>query len=791
MENTITLTNCDKEPIHLLGKLQSLGHLLAISSETLEVKYISEDLNLVFNLPPAELYKLRIADRFDKVFLKALKRFIGGKRNNTSYHQPVQIGNLYYKVIFASSNGYTIIELETIADLEAHYLEVHKGNSFLEEAISFINNATTEKQLVNNAAVLFREFTDFDRVMIYKFDENGDGEVIAEDKTFGLDSFLGLKYPASDIPQQARKLYLCNKVRAINNVHDEGKFIYTSENISAADHLDLSYSVFRSVSPIHLQYLKNMGVTATHGVSLIMNDELWGMLICHHYEGPKFLSINQRMATQLFGEYFSNIIELISSAKERDEMALLTGILDQLKYEHSKIETLYEALSQNWNKLSDLFNCHGLALLSADNVSYIGDTIDESVLRSINQKLKLDQEPIYATKSIASSGFDNISDFPYSGLLRITIYESLDTELYLFRKEKKKVINWAGNPNKPIVISNNDVNKLSPRNSFAKWEQKVENESCEWYSKDLNLAKILRESLISYELERMNRHFVKNEKNTLYFESLLNERNQELSNLNQKLESQLKENQVIQNTLEIAKNSAEYMNKVKSGFLANLSHEMRTPLNGIMGLSLIINQKTEREEIRNFANLQIESSERLLKTLNRILEMAKIENKAISHTFRLIDLDRLLDEVIKPLEILAAQKQQNLLMVNHDVSKNIISDQLILEQIITNLVSNAIKYTPNEGNIQINVKTITKDLTEFLIISIEDNGIGIAKEHINKIYDPFYMENEVTKQKDNSSGLGLFLVKKYTEYLRGEIDLVSRKDIGTIFTVKIPLDEKQ
>jgi len=288
----------------------------------------------------------------------------------------------------------------------------------------------------------------------------------------------------------------------------------------------------------------------------------------------------------------------------------------------------------------------------------------------------------------------------------------------------------------------------------------------------------------------MNRHFVKSEQNTHYYESLLNERNQELSILNQQLASQLKEIQGVQNTLEIAKNSAEYMNKVKSGFLANLSHEMRTPLNGIMGLSLIINQKTDREEIRNFANLQIESSERLLKTLNRILDMTKIENNAITHTFGLIDLDILLEEVIRPLKILAEQKQQNLIMVKHDRSKNIISDQLIIEQIITNLVSNAIKYTPDKGYIQINVKTITKDLIEYLVITIEDNGIGIAREHINKIYDPFFMENEITKQKDNSSGLGLFLVKKYTEYLNGEIDLVSKKHIGTIFTVKIPLDEK-
>ena len=759
---------------------------MAIDNVSLEVKYISEGLEVVFNLSSEALFGLKFTDRFDKSFFKSLKRFISGNRTSTTYYRPVLIESNYYKIIFAASKEYTIIELEPIADLEAHYLEVHHGNAFLEESISSISSATTINQLVNNAAVLFREFTGFDRVMIYKFDENGDGEVVAEDKTFGLDSFLGLNYPASDIPKQARKLYLSNKVRAINNVNDAGKPIFSLEYISAEERLDLSYSVFRSVSPIHLQYLRNMGVTATHGVSLIIDNELWGMLICHHYEGEKFLSINQRISTQLFGDFLSNRLDLLASGREKEEMAILTEIMDHLKYDHYEKAPLFGALSPHWDKLSGLFKCHGMALLSTDGISYIGQKVEEKTMRHIAATLNEDNQLIYSTKSLDTS---DKADFPYAGFLRISISESLNTELYLFRKEKKKVIHWAGNPNKPAEVDFEDVTKLSPRNSFAKWEQKVENESLEWSSKDLTLAKSLRESLISYELERMNREYAKNEEVNLHFESLLGERNHELKALNQQLALQLAENQVIQNTLEVAKNSAEYMNKVKSGFLANLSHEMRTPLNGIMGLSLIINQKTEKDEIRNFANLQIESSERLLKTINRILEMAKIENEAIKHTFGLVDLHLLLSDVIRPLKVLADQKAQNLLVVNHEQPKKIITDQLILEQIITNLVGNSIKYTPEKGEIQINVKTITIDLVEYLILSIEDNGIGIAEEHLNKIYDPFYMAGEVTKQKDNSSGLGLFLVKKYTEYLNGDIEVRSKKDIGTIFTVKIPLEK--
>lgn len=789
-DTAINLTNCDKEPIHLLGKIQSLGHLLAISNESLEIKYVSEDLDLVFNHRSAELFNMRISDWFDKAFIKSLNSFIKGNKKNAIYPKPVLIEGIRYKVILANSNALTIIELESIQDQETHYLEVYKGNSFLEESISAINNAFSEKTLANNAAALFREFTEFDRVMVYKFDENGDGEVIAEDKTLGLDSFLGLNYPASDIPKQARKLYLSNKVRAINNVNDEGKFIYAKDNISAADKLDLSYSVFRSVSPIHLQYLKNMGVTASHGVSLIINNELWGMMICHHYNGPKFLSINERITTQLFGDYLSNRINIIYNDHEREEMVLLTKIIDQLKNEQSQNVKLIDALSLNWDKISHLFNCHGLVLISGEKIDYLGAKVDEIIIKKINKKLFLENKHIYATKSLLNISVEPISDFPYAGLLRIVISQSLNKILYLFRIEKKNVINWAGNPHKPIEVNYDDMLQLSPRNSFAKWEQKVENESSEWLSKDLNLANTLRDSLINYELERLNKYYIKNEKNKQYYESILKERNLELSTLNKDLQIQLEENKEVQHVLEVSKNAAEYMNKVKSGFLANLSHEMRTPLNGIMGLSLIINQKTDSDDIRNYANLQIESSERLLKTLNRILQMTKIENNALRHTFELLDLNLLLKNVINPLKILAAQKQQNLFVINHEPSKKIISDQVILEQIITNLISNAIKYTPNKGNIQVNVKTITKDLTDNLIIIIEDNGRGIAKEHFHKIYDPFYMEGEITKQQDNSSGLGLYLVKKYTEYLRGEISLESQKKIGTKFTVKIPLYEK-
>jgi signal transduction histidine kinase len=216
---------------------------------------------------------------------------------------------------------------------------------------------------------------------------------------------------------------------------------------------------------------------------------------------------------------------------------------------------------------------------------------------------------------------------------------------------------------------------------------------------------------------------------------------------------------------------------------------MRTPLNGINGLSELIKMTVADPEVQEYAEMQIKSTERLLQTINKILEMSKIESNTITHNFEKINVVESVSNSLKPLKILAFSKQQQFIVNFHQNSSdfNIITDPLIFDQILINIVSNAIKYTPEGGKIEVNLKLIDQGYKCFLMLSVEDSGEGISQENLDKIFEKFFTEKDTTKQKDNSSGIGLYIVKKYVEYLQGVIKVESKKNLGSLFTVKIPI----
>ncbi|WP_143959267.1 ATP-binding protein [Litoribacter populi] len=785
----INLNNCDKEPIHLLGKLQRNGHLIAVEVDTLKVAFVSEGIDESLDMSVEEIFKLDIGNTFGPRFLEDVKQYSTTTKNYQIVKELINRGNSFFKAILSKSNGYLLIELEDITNLQKYNALANEGLSFIDEASQVFDSVNDEIKMANNAASLLRGYTGFDRVMVYKFNDAGDGKVIAEDKKFGLEPFLGLQYPASDIPKQARLLYLKNKVRAIYDVDDEGKEIFSLDGSYALERLDLSYSVFRSVSPIHLQYLRNMGVKSTHGISLIINKKLWGMLLCHDHSQTKFLSIEQRLTTQFFGDIISNKIALLNSNRKNLEFEKLNNIVNSLKF--TTHDDLGIAIQTHWDDIANLINCDGYFLKSPLGNYQAGDFISEKQIEVLGLAMEYNQNQVYTSNSLSNEGMNNEEGaFPYSGFLRLTISEENQEYVYFFRKEKKKRINWAGNPNKPVLIEENGSEVLTPRKSFAKWEQLVEGQSEDWSVEDIEYTNILRDAFITFEIEHLKQVYSRApevEEATEHYRNLLFDRNKELNKLNTLLKKELEEKTKSQNNLRIAKEAAEQMNKIHTEFPSTLSHEMRTPLNGIMGLSLMIQEKSISPELKEFASMQIETTKRMTKTLNRVLELAKIQSEGTKPVLDAFDLNIFLNEVTKPFKETAAKKKQKLLLINHEESKQLISDRILLEQIISNLITNAIKFTPENGVIQLNIKLVSKNLKEILEIAVEDNGIGIWEENLEKIFEPFFKEGEITKHSDNSSGLGLFLVKKYTEYLNGTIRVESEKGVGTMFLLQIPV----
>jgi light-regulated signal transduction histidine kinase (bacteriophytochrome) len=775
-ENKVTsldLSSCDTEPIHKLGKIQSHGYLLSLQSKSLDVVFGDEKIEEVFNIPFASMENGH--DFLTKKLIEYLSHFIADthKKEWVSEHIFHFPGGQYL-VILNKMDNLVHIEFEKVVSTESLKSRIDSGFAYVMDTITSFETLSTEEDLVSNAAYLLRSLTGFDRVMTYKFDAEGNGQVIAEEKKHGLESFLGLHYPASDIPKQARALYLRNKTRTIEDVYDDGKKILKKENASE-DEPDLSLCIFRSVSPVHIQYLKNMGVTATHGVSLIINQKLWGMLICHHYSGPFHLGSNDRVHTRLVGNFLSTQISMLNSREHNDRIAKTWNLISALSIVDKKKDySLKKVLDQYSDQIKELFSIDSYHLTTPKS----GKSKD--IYTRIIDYLDLDEkQPVYSNSKIGKIGNELFSDYPYSGFMTLRLGSG--QYLFLERKEKKEKVYWAGNPEKAMVSDPRDPSKLSPRNSFALWEKEVEGQSEEWTKRDIDSARLLREKLISQTIESVLKHEAELEK-------LLTERNRELQfqilNLEQKV-TELNNAEVL---LRQAKHSAEALNKIKSEMIANLSHEMRTPVHGLLGLAQVIKQKTGDEKIKRYADLQEQSGNRLLALVNRILELDKSERGLVKLNFEELNLTSIINDIIKSFELEAQKKGIKIQHIPHNKELVCTADRFLIEQILINMISNGIKYNKKGGKLEISSKRLLRNKRQYVVLTFEDSGSGISYEDQQRIYEPFYILNEPTRQSDKSVGLGLYLVKKYCDYLNATIEVESILEKGTTFTLYLPIN---
>ncbi len=365
----------------------------------------------------------------------------------------------------------------------------------LEGAVQSIVGATALQTLCDESARIFRELTGYDRVMVYRFDEAGHGEVFSETKAHELEAFLGNRYPASDIPQIARRLYERNRVRVLADVNYEPAALFPRLSPISGRDLDMSLCFLRSVSPIHLQYLKNMGVAGTLVVSLMVGGRLWGLVSCHHYS-PRLLHFEMRAVCELLAEVIgTRIAALESFARGQGELAARR--LEQ---------RMVESVSRNGDWRGALFDqsrplllplgANGAALIFENDVIATGDVPGTDQIREIahwvGPKLKAG---VFSTSSL---GIDEPVFAPLagvaSGVVAAPISPHDDEMLIWFRSERVRTVTWGGNPFKTPSMED-DPSELSPRRSFAQWHQIVEGTSDPWTEAELAAARLIGASI--------------------------------------------------------------------------------------------------------------------------------------------------------------------------------------------------------------------------------------------------------------------------------------------------------
>ncbi|WP_019399289.1 bacteriophytochrome BphP [Pseudoxanthomonas sp. GW2] len=362
-----------------------------------------------------------------------------------------------------------------------------------------IDRAPDIAEAARHAAAEIRALAGYDRVMVYRFDEEWHGDVIAEVRRPGLESYLGLHYPASDIPAQARALYLRTRIRQIVDVGYTPVPVEPALDPRDGQPLDLSDAALRSVSPVHCEYLSNMGVAATLVTSLVVNDRLWGLVACHHYQ-PRFVDQTVREACEAVSQALAaRVGSLEAIARAEVELSLLT-VREKLITAFSEAEGFTpELLTDLAGDLLDVVDADGVAVFHGEQLSRLGHTPDEAGLRRIRAALETspgvrretDHSGILHVSEIGAL-FPELGDLApdAAGFIYVPLQPQARSALLWTRREQVRTVNWAGNPQ--LAKLEDIPGRLSPRKSFELWQDTVRGRSRAWSPLHLDSARSLR-----------------------------------------------------------------------------------------------------------------------------------------------------------------------------------------------------------------------------------------------------------------------------------------------------------
>lgn len=489
------LSNCEREQIHYAGSIQPHGALFVVQEPDLVVVQASANGSAFLghagpvlgqrldDLCPslARLVIPRLDEPMDRIPI-AVRGTIGASLRacDVLIHRPL--------------SGGVVLELEP-ADAGFDFARA------VEKAVQALLNAYSVQALCDEAARIFRDITGFDRVMIYRFDEDGHGQVLSEQRRSDLEPYLGNRYPSSDIPQIARRLYERNRVRVLVDINYTPEPIEPRLSPMTGAEIDMSLCVLRSSSPIHVQYLKNMGVAATLVCSIMVGGRLWGLVSCHHYV-PKHASFETRAVCELLSEALGTRVAALESFFQGQAEIAVRRLEQRMIEAITRKGDWRAALFEARETLLQPVGATGAALLFEGSAQSTGEVPGTVELREIGRWLDAQpRAPVIAINSLRTHAPALAALTPVaSGLLAAPISSEPGEYLLWFRPEQKRTVTWGGDPNKPVIVGN-DPSDLSPRRSFAQWHQMVEGTAEPWTARDLAAARMIGDTVTDVVLQ--------------------------------------------------------------------------------------------------------------------------------------------------------------------------------------------------------------------------------------------------------------------------------------------------
>lgn len=734
----VSLSTCQDEPIHIPGAIQTFGVLIAFDETTGLIRGFSENaLTLIPELKDFEAKGYKLSDFFE---IKDSSTLATTPKKGRRLIEALVKNQSYFGVRY-SSNGLEILEL----DLDSKSEHVDENAIYLTNLPLMMQEVQEQDSIKNLSAFIakkFKQITGFDRVMVYQYDDEWNGEVVAEEKEARLEPFLGLHYPASDIPAQARALYEKNWIRIIPTVDYKPSPLVPA----ALQSLDLSNSVVRSVSPIHIRYLKNMGVGASMSISLIVDGQLWGLVACHHYSGAHHVPLNVRIGCEAYGQLISWHIKTLAAAEALSSQIQGEVALQKVLSVFGGKDSFQSAAKNSEAELLKLFGANGIVIRLGDESVKLGHDPGEVFCSAVAKALvgRTVLDPL-VTKEVTQ--FPALRDLPFnekaSGLMALALSPNHNYYILCTRPEERFSVNWAGDPNtKSKVDVNNPDQRLDPRGSFALWAQMHEGQSCSWSAHSIDLLK----------------------KFGLLFFKIVIERKE---------------------IIERSNNELKELNRAKDEFVATVSHELRTPLNAIIGWTdLALSGELEEQKFPEALRIIQRNARSQNQLVSDLLDVSRIISGKMRLSVRNMRVTEVVEAVL--LSFTPAADAKKIQFISHldDSADSIIGDPNRVQQVVWNLLSNAIKFSPKGSRIWINVRRRSSQME----VSVQDEGVGLDEKDFDKIFGRFEQVDSSVSRRAGGLGLGLAISKHIVELHGGKLEVESRgPGKGSLFRALFPI----
>ena len=745
--------DCAREPIRRPGSIQPHGVLFAIDEVDHTILQCSENCAELVGRQAKDALGTRLADVLDPPTPGSLEQAIGSlpATGEVALVDRFELRGRIVSMIAHRSDGLIIVELEADELLSRGQSQVQPQvasmagmHSVITPFITVIQNARSVAELCAAVSSEVRRITQFDRVLVYQFQPDGTGVVLGESRNDVFPSLQDHHFPASDIPAQARELYRINRLRIIPDASYRPVPLLPENNPRTGNPTDMSHCILRSVSPVHVEYMKNMGTESSMSVSVVVDGMLWGLISCHHATARN-VPYEVRSACDLLAQVFALQIANRNSSAETLLRVQQHQILTRLLAYMSAAEDFASGLADHFDDLLAFVGASGVAVVTESGCRMEGLTPTETQVRELVAWLFAKKSEIYSTKHL-SGDFEPAKQYVShaSGLLAVSISQVKPVMILWFRPEVIEAISWGGDP-RNAKLNEASGGKIHPRQSFETWRETVRSQAVPWIGSEVDAAVQLRSAVLGIVL--------KNTEELAALSGELQRTNDELQRSNRELEA----------------------------FSYSVSHDLRAPLRHIVGFAELLKEAATGalapEDLKH-ADTIIESSEYAGKLVDNLLSFSRMGRTELLKSP--IDLNLLVHEV---RDSVMSEITDREIVWNLSLLPAVNGDVMMLRLAITNLFENAIKYTRDRDRAMIDVSYTEHD--GMYVFSIKDNGVGFDMRFKDKLFGVF---QRLHRWEDfEGTGIGLANVRRIVERHGGLAWAEGEPNVGATFHFSLPI----